>query len=298
MDTKKLRIEYNNKWPDKFLFPIEEKFLEILKSSGLSQALVVSKLKKSEEYQFQFYLGYLLDALDMLPLRPDLSFDHLWKALDAEFFVIQEELGNQNYSRFDGFVDKVLNDQNSASSILEYLSIIPYQTCEYAAKRIIQASLENDKNAKILFARAKNALGADFINEFVSKYPPSTNGKPTPSDQRKAGRLLKIIFGDKEIELNNKNFSISREQQAKFLVKVVLANSRNERFHGGVFPPFRSSSAKLSTYAHAYYLVHISYALLLDVFLYREYNIIDIEDVKDTITNNVAIFKILFGRIN
>jgi hypothetical protein len=294
MNTKQLRIKYNNEWPDSFDFPAEKKFLKLLKSKGLAQALVASDLKFSDTYQFQFYLGYLIDALDMLPKRPDLAFDHVWKALDSEFFIVQRELGNQNCSRFDGFVDKIFNDQKAAASILEYIELIPFQTCEYAAKRVIEASLEKDKYAKTLFSRAKNSLGEDFIQEFVKKYPPTSNDKPSPADQRKAGRLLKIVFSSSEIELNEKKYTLTKEELAKFLVKVVLANSRNERFHGGVFPPFRSSSAKMSTYAHAYYLLHISYALLLDVFLYREYEVVDATNVVNVMKNNVMIFKLLF----
>ena len=297
MDTKKLRIKYNNEWPIKFNFPVEDKFLALMSSKGISHALVAADLNYSEDRQFQFYLGYLIDSLDMLPLRPDLAFDHIWKALDSEFFIVQQEIGNLNCSRFDGFVDRILNDSNTATSFLEYLPIIPYQTCEYAAKRMIQASLEADKNAKTLFSRVNGSLGKDFVTEFIAKYPPALNGKPNPSDQRKAGRLLKIMFSGEDILLNGSTFTITEKQKAMFLVKVVLANSRNERFHGGVFPPFRSSVAKLSTYSHAYYLLHISYALLLDVFLYREYNVIDIKDVVNVINNNITLFKILFNNV-
>lgn len=298
MDTKKLRIKYNNDWPKSFDFPREEAFLNRLQSKGLQQALLSCNLSYSDEYQFQFYLGYLIDALDMLPKRPDLAFDHVWKALDSEFFLVQQEIGNQNCSRFDGFVDRVLNDGNSSAVFLNYLPLIPYQTCEYAAKRVIEASKKNDNHAKTLFSRAKRSLGADFIEKFVTKYPPGSNGKPTPEDQRKSGRLLKLIFSGNEIELFGDKFNFSDNELSKFLIKVVLANSRNERFHGGVFPPFRSSSAKMATYAHAYYLLHISYGLLLDVFLYREHGVVDTNEVVTVMNNNSTIFSLLFGELS
>lgn len=298
MDTKKLRIEYNNEWPKSFDFPVEEAFLERLQSKGLQQALLSCDLSYSGEYQFQFYLGYLIDALDMLPKRPDLAFDHVWKALDSEFFLVQQEIGNQNSSRFDGFVDRILNDGKSSAVFLNYLPLIPYQTCEYAAKRVIEASCENDNHAKTLFSRANNSLGTSFVEKFITKYPPGSNGKPIPADQRKAGRLLKLIFSGNEVEIAGDKFSFSNEELTKFLIKVILANSRNERFHGGVFPPFRSSSAKMATYAHAYYLLHISYGLLLDVFLYREYGVVEPNEVISIMNNNSTIFSLLFGELN
>ncbi|UTM59248.1 hypothetical protein L4174_021330 [Photobacterium sp. CCB-ST2H9] len=298
MDTKKLRIKYNNDWPKSFDFPVEETFLNRLRSKGLQQAFVSCDLGYSDNYQFQFYLGYLIDALDMLPKRPDLAFDHVWKALDSEFFLVQQEIGNQNCSRFDGFVDRILNDGKSSAVFLSYLPLIPYQTCEYAAKRVIEASNEADNHAKTLFSRAKSSLGASFVEKFVTKYPPGANGKPTPADQRKAGRLFRLIFSGNEVDLAGDKFLFSDEELSKFLIKVILANSRNERFHGGVFPPFRSSSAKLATYAHAYYLLHISYGLLLDVFLYRDHGVIQSNDVVSIMNNNLTIFSLLFGELS
>lgn len=294
MDSKQLRVKYHNDWPAKFSFPAEQKFAATMQAAGLAQGLVAVPLEFSSDHQFQFYLGYLIDALDMLPMRPDLAFEHIWKALDAEFFIVQAEIGNQSASRFDGFVDKVLADSNAGGAFLDYIQITPYQTCEYAAKRVIQAFFASDNNSDILLNRAKKSLGTDFISALAEKYPAGSNGKPSPSDQRKAGRLFKIVFAGTEVDLGGAKFSFSQEELTKFLVKVVLANSRNERFHGSVFPPFRSSSAKLSTYSHAYFLLHLSYSLLLEVFLYREYGVVSGESVKRGIQHNANLFKLLF----
>lgn len=292
MDTKQLRVNYQNKWPNIFSFPAENLFIERIQSAGITKVFEPAQLEYCDTYQFQFYLGYLLDALDMLPMRPDLAFENIWKALDAEFFIVQAEIGIQNASRFDGFIDRVTTDSNTAGAFKEYLKIIPYQTCEYAAKRIIQAS--TDENLKALYTRARNSLGEQFINALIAKYPATSNGKPSPPDQRKAGRLFKKIFAGEEIELEGQTYIYCPEDLIRFLIKVVLANYRNERFHGGVFPPFRSSHAKLATYSHAYFLFHISYSLLLEVFLYREYGVITASNVKKGIELNTNIFSALF----
>lgn len=296
MNTRELRVKYNNEWPRKFNFPVEETFLQRVKEKKLDQIFFTAPLSYSDQKDFQNYLGYLLDALDMLPNRPDLAFDNIWKGLDSEFFRVRDELVSYNASRFDAFVDRILSDANTAKSILIYLQLIPYQTCEYAAKRIIEASAkaDSDKNAENLFNRAKSALGEDFILKFIEKYPPSSNNKPSPADQRNAGRLLKLIFAGNEIEIKGVKFLIEEKKLAVFLLKVVLANSRNERFHGNVFPPFRSSVARLETYAHAFYLFHISYALLMDVFLYRNYGAIDSSTVELNMQKNTEIFSTLF----
>ena len=295
MDTKLLRLKYHNDWPKRFQFPAEEAFDALMHERGIVRTLVPANLALSDDHTFQSYLGFIIDALDMLPMRPDLAFEHLWKALDAEFFIVQQEIGNHNCSRFDGFVDKVLNDPKTAAGFLQYLPSIPLQTCEYGAKRVIEASSRNDNHSNTLLGRAKSAVGEPFINELVCKFPPSANHKPSSSDQRNAGRLFKMLFNGQAIELNGTQFAFTDKQRALFVIKVILANSRNERFHGGVFPPFRSSAATTSTYSHAYYLFHISYALLLDVFLYREYGVIQIDDVRQAIVANVSVFNQLFG---
>lgn len=103
MNTKQLRVKYNNEWPNKFLFDVEKELVDKLKSLDL-EVINVVKLKENDDNNFQTYLGYLIDSLDMLPLRPDFAFDNIWKALDAEFFVIQNELNQNNTSRFDIFI--------------------------------------------------------------------------------------------------------------------------------------------------------------------------------------------------
>lgn len=103
-----------------------------------------------------------------------------------------------------------------------------------------------------------------------------------------------MIFAGNDIEIKGVKFLIEEKKLAVFLLKVVLANSRNERSHGNVFPPFRSSVARLETYAHAFYLFHISYALLMDVFLYRNYGAIDSSTVELNMQKNTEIFSTLF----
>jgi len=296
VNTRELRVKYNNEWPKKFNFPVEDSFLQRVEEKKLDQVFFPAPLSYSDIWEFQYYLGYLLDALDMLPNRPDLAFDHIWKALDSEFFKVKGEFESYDVCRFDAFVDKILKEDITAKSILKYLKIIPYQTCEYAAKRIIEASTDAGKKSHSgnLFKQAKKALGKDFILNFIEKYPPGSNKKPSPADQRNAGRLLKMIFSGNEIDIKGIKFQIDEKSLAIFLLKVVLANSRNERFHGSVFPPFRSSQARIETYAHAYYLFHISYALLMDVFLYRDFGVIDSSEVELNIQKNTDIFSTLF----
>lgn len=71
---------------------------------------------------------------------------------------------------------------------------------------------------------------------------------------------------------------------------------RNERFHGTTFPPFRSSAAKLKTYAHGYFILQVAYALLLEVFLYRNFGVISQSTAGEAIEENKNLFVKLFDR--
>lgn len=87
-----------------------------------------------------------------------------------------------------------------------------------------------------------------------------------------------------------------RFDPAYALISIVRPQFRNERFHGTTFPPFRSSAAKLKTYAHGYFILQVAYALLLEVFLYRNFGVISQVDAGETIKNNKEIFAKLFER--
>ncbi len=76
-DTKKLRLLYNNEWPTKFLFPIEQNLEKQLDAHNMQQILAPAKLKFSPDKEFHIFLGHFLEGLDQLPLRPDLAFDSI-----------------------------------------------------------------------------------------------------------------------------------------------------------------------------------------------------------------------------
>jgi hypothetical protein len=81
-----------------------------------------------------------------------------------------------------------------------------------------------------------------------------------------------------------------------FLISVLMPQFRNERANGNRFPPFRSSVVKNKKCARAFNLLLIAYALLLEVFLYRGYGVVDQELVMDSIEKNKKLFLTIFGK--
>ena len=81
----------------------------------------------------------------MIPNWQDLAFDSIWKVLDAEFFKVKEAI-TSNDSRFDLFINKLLDNRDDEASFIPFLSIIPMQTCEYTMTIFTAGSSKNFSN--------------------------------------------------------------------------------------------------------------------------------------------------------
>lgn len=295
-DTKQLRVRYNNEWPRKSLFPVELQFKKVLDDNNVQHAFIPAKLSHSSNQEFHCLLGHFLEGLDQLPYRPDVAFDAIWKALDAEFFRVKYEVSApQHESRFESFLNKVTSDQNTCKAFFPLADVIPMQTCEFAAKRILKSNAAPDQHSEAFLKRVKGCFGDSLYSSFLSKYEPAWAASPEEAQRRSGAFLRKLLLGN-ELDINGNKFSLTQEKIASFLISIVMPQFRNERFHGTTFPPFRSSAAKLKTYAHGYFILQVAYALLLEVFLYRNFGVISQSTAGEAIEENKNLFVKLFDR--
>ncbi|WP_212734277.1 hypothetical protein, partial [Escherichia coli] len=102
VSTKQQRVDLNNNWPTKSLFPAEKSLIDKMAKFGIEQVFQPAKLQYSKDQNFHDMLSHYLEALDQLPLRPDIAFDCIWKALDAEFVRLKKENGSKE-GRFSLF---------------------------------------------------------------------------------------------------------------------------------------------------------------------------------------------------
>lgn len=297
MNFSEQRIKLNNSWPNRWNFPIEDDFIKLLKKENISQVFVPVELSFSDNTEFQIFLSHFLDSLDMLPMRPDLAFENIWKIIDKESNIIKSELNDGNTDKFELLFNKVFNSDLTANTFIKYLDIIPLQTCKYAAKRLIEANISADRDQITYLKKVKTVLNNEsFFEKFFIKYTLSLSDADL---QRKAGRLLMKVFKGEEITLDGEKFQFSNKVLSRFLVRSVLVNIRNERSHGSIFPSFRSSKASLKSYKHAYFLYHIAYTLLLDIFLYKnDYSVLLKKDVEENTIRNTELFKVIFSTID
>lgn len=297
-NAKKQRVELNNNWPKQSLFPIEEMLKKRMAENDVEQIFLPAKLKHSDSPEFHNLLSHYLEALNQLPLRPDIAFDCIWKALDAEFIRLKKETGSQK-GRFSVFYNHINKSTDTCNTYSSLTDIIPLQTCEFVAKRILENNIAfkaSPKNNDIRSFRNRviGSLNQTIYDDFIEKYESEWTSNKAAT-QRNAGRLLQKLLKGEDITIIKEKYKLSIENKALFLTAVTMPQFRNERFHGQTTPPFRSSTAKLKTYAHAYYIFHVAYIHLLEVFLYRKFNVIDIPTTEKTIKDNKALFLKIFN---
>ncbi len=291
------RTKFNNSWPATFLFPTEEALIQRLAKNNLASIFMPVRLIHSDDHGFHTLLSHCIDALDYLPLRPDFSFDQVWKALDAEFFRLKALPGtSSNQSRFSVFAKHIAADPLVSHSHHILAPHIPLQTCEFFAKRILDSTANPNEHSEQFIKRVEQTLGVALLADIHVKYDSNWLTPDKKADtQRRLGGLIRLILGGKQIVLGLNNYQLSSDQVACLMISTILPQFRNERFHGTVRPPFRSSSATLKTYAHAYFLLIYAYALMGEVFIYRGFNVVKSAELVASTQNNLSLFLQVLG---
>jgi hypothetical protein len=303
-DTKSLRLRYHNQWPTTFHFPIEQKLLTHLASLNISSTLMPAPLAHSADSDFHRMLSALLDGLDMLPLRPDRAFESIWAILDAEMERLKAQLNPPSspsrFAVFMGHIEQTFVNSPNLAALIGLMSEVPMQSCEYVASRILEAMNQPGKHSDYFLAKVRPPMGPTLLDAFNTKYGPqwlAAHGDARSVMQRKAGAFLKKLLTGSSICVGPLvNHSLTPAERLRFFVYAVLPAVRNERFHGLNFSSYRSSAAQMKTYAAGYFLLLISYSLLLHVFLYRQFGVIDAAGVNAAIVANRGLYIAAFGK--
>lgn len=321
---KNLRIERVNSWKPRlennnydFLFPIEFDFLKRIKEKLSNNKLkLFAPLKYPYELDkdYHIYISYLIESLDVLPLKMDLAFDFSWKGLEFYMGKAYELHKGQKctnvsdlikYSKSNYWFDVISNNQDIKDSVESFLELMPSQSYEYLAKRMLDNYSITNPKANPLYTRLAMSNGNldikldNLLKDLYTKYGNLTNGE----DTRKVGRILYKLLNGQNINLEDSLNSIQintycfdLKEKIDLVVNGLLYTYRNERFHGNTFSPFKSSKASLQTYSHAQYLFFWTYFLVNITKLYLNNINISIQEVCENMTTNIESFKKLYGR--
>ncbi|MCC2327140.1 hypothetical protein [Bacillus wiedmannii] len=319
MDYKRLRIQYFRQWKPKInledynnslLFPIEEAFLKRVNKSENFFVPFRFKYRIDENYHKQ--LTFLIDALDFLPLRPDLAFDSLWKSLES-FVTYIDRMNNPGSTTnttdlLKQYVSKWEN-QITSNSYLSFLSnelyqSMPVQVYEYIVKKSLSEfdptvpfkdNGQSYKRMALISPNINNLLGA---LSGIFGY-----GNLTGKNTRDAAMLLNRLYcrkSDEEditIPKGSTNvYEINKLEKLSLIVNGLLYTYRNDRFHANAFSPFKSSKATIKTYAFAHFAFLFTYYLVL--LLFHEDNPSDfkLSDIYSNVNYNLDLFITIYGR--
>lgn len=310
MDFKKERVNFHNNFPETILFKAEIQFNEKLKKANGIIPFVPVKLGYDNDPLFQTYVGHLVDGMGSLPFRPDYMFDHCFKVIDdggSKFFPkkgikgVVQGLGNELLKQSKRDWECIVN------SLGKY---IPLMTCRFITKRLCEAYYLKDLNSKALSDRASKCFGVAFYNEFIQRFALDDNGKQTGiiSTERieKGGSFLKLyLSGNKATKRNGKAsgqfLDLTKDcniptanQRIELLLSLLLFNMRNERSHGAVLSPFRTSKSSIERYQSYYFAMLCSYTFCLGVLSLSNYALLNSDKIKLCVDDNIDLQKVFF----
>ena len=111
--------------------------------------------------------------------------------------------------------------------------------------------------------------------------------------------MYRYIKGDEliiSIEDPTQTVKADFSQTLNFCINGILYTFRNDRAHGGVFSPFRSSKATMRTYAHCSFCFLMGYYLLIALIHSRDNSLITEESLQNNYNLNIELYKNLYGR--
>lgn len=301
IETKQLRVDANNFWPARIAFPVEEELVRLLASHNVATPFQVCPVSNVTDKEFHKSLAFILDGLDALPLRPDRAFESIWVTMDVEMGRIKEKSG-ATHSRFKAHIDHVSQATHLAGvleEIVKFLPMAPLQVCEYAARRILDANQTPSEHSERYLKRAKDAIGTDFADAFAAKYIPRLQGVSAEDKskvQRKAGSLIRKIMKGDTVSLGTQTYGNKPMVRLAIFASVVLPNVRNERFHGHVFPSYRSSAASMKHYVSGLFVCMVTYYLVMASLADRFPVAVSTTELSQTIAKNSGQFQMLFKR--
>lgn len=301
-NIRKLRVEAFNNWPVEVKFPELDKYLKLLAKENIQVPMRHCELAFIEDKDFHFYVAYLLDGLDSLPSRPDRAFESFYIPLEIEMKRLKILTGNHSASRFSEYKNFLSNQPPPViASLVKFIELAPLQICEFAANRILNAKIGSDHTDTQLIKRGKDALGADFFEAFCNKYSLATNSQvydEKAKNQRKAGGLIRLVLRGEEVIIDGVKFEGNSIDRIGILSTFILPSIRNDRFHGNVFPSFRSSKYKLKNFAGSQFACTTSFLLVLLSIYSRWPTSVTPEIIQKTIDDNVFVFnKVFFSEL-
>ncbi|MFD7909071.1 hypothetical protein ACFV4G_43410 [Kitasatospora sp. NPDC059747] len=304
--ARQQRIDHFNLWPKAQKFEAEKRFAELLEPYPLEDLFFPYQLPDTDNKESHIMISYLLDAVDSLPYRPDHAFDWVWRAF--EFSCKQVPGCKENTTKALRSVSTKLDDYFVANSevgdaFFDLVSRVPIRTCKFLLKKIVDEGGyefvgDGYKGFSIFAKRLLFANGAppvvsasiQSVLHYLSWHYRAVGG----AELRNGATLLRRILRGEKVELGGIFYQLSRPEILFLTLSGLAYAFRNGRAHAESIAPFRSSLAKVQTYAHCWFMFLIIYELTFALQHISSYPNKLIGAPADNFRKNNAAFSTLF----
>jgi hypothetical protein len=141
--------------------------------------------------------------------------------------------------------------------------------------------------------RNNNSKFLGLLPEIAQKY---SAPNVSQSDLRKSAMLLRKIFKGEKIKVGLFDDNFSLTERFSLLILGVLYTFRNDRFHGDMHPPFKSSLATLQTYAHAHFCFLATHHVFIQSLEEARWASANYNETALTLARNIDDFEQLYGK--
>lgn len=304
------RVDAHNFWPKKGNFKGEQMFAARLsQKDGLAPFRAIA-IGHNDDAEYQRCVGHLLDALDQIPNRPDYAFDHFFRIIDVAGSSLIPTNGIKGVVQGASSA-LLLEDKEAWEQIIDVLCAhMPLRTYEFLAKRLINLSDTGSEEHKRLHKRSVHTLGSKFFNAFSAKYALDINGNfianAAEENRANAAKLLKLYMSgkpgtrlktasDPALDLTKQPNVPNFARRSEVLASLLLFTIRNERAHGSVISPFRTSKSTLGRYESYYFIMLLAYTFALGILSLR-FKCISLPNILTGLQENIEVQKAFFSK--
>lgn len=248
-------------------------------------------VKVEGDGHFQAELAHLIDSLDLIRIRPDLSVDAIWRSCESALRLEYHESKRTN-KQIESLAANL-----PAPMVSMLWAEAPDRVFKYLAKRCIRveeaanfASWGNNKMANRMKDHYKNSWSS-FEDLFNEKY-----SNRELSSMRDPARLLRMALLGESVHVEGTPLTISSEVSAGLLTVGFMYQLRNDRTHADTMPVILSSRANIATYSLPLFAYVSMFSCLSLMWLNRYPEIgYTAEQVLQVQSENLARFKGLLG---
>lgn len=305
--TSSQRIQSHNGWPEKIDFSAELLFQKKLTEFGGLAPFRTANLANSSSTEFHRYLSNIIDGLDALPQRPDYLFDHCFRVIDAGSKILTGK-SRTTYAISEAYLPIFSLDSSCWTHIVNQMCArMPKSSADYMARRLLDASIGKGTDPNAIVARARKCLGGKRFAEITQKYAyaSSSAGK----EVNELGTFLRLLLRTiaplakksataaayPSLDLTLPGNLLDAPNKLRVIMSLFLFTMRNERQHGSVASPFRTSMGTLARYASYYYAMICAYTICLGVISIREPTSITAATILSNLNVNLTEFGKFFG---